>query len=740
MTALRVADRSEEQVLALAALGDDALDIRDHRMSPSEALHRVAITVNASLDIKETIERLLRVTLDAIPADRCTLLLVDPVSGTLAPTLSIGQVSDAQMWRLFRELPPIDLASVPERWQLFALGRAVSIPDMSTSPLIPPGVVEVFGARSAILAPLIAREEPIGLLVLDWRDGGDKPDEDVLLLEAIAAYASLAIRNARLYESLASKARSLERLVEVAGAINSSPSLPAVLDLVCAAFEQLLSSTHCSLNLLDGGDPPRVETVSVRGEAWFAGNRDVLAAAPPDELARVAALWMNRPEPVVYPDVAATGLVPAALIPPAVRSMALFPLVHRGRVLGAVVAGLATPDGPRRHQLDSAQALAELAAASISRARVDRSLRLRLREVETLSALSDVVATTTDLGTALDALNRMSATELGVRFSAIAVSSPEMRKALNGKAPAGVEAEALRDWRRSMRSGRRGGYVVRDGADVLVPVARGREILGVLRGCVTAVTPQRAADAYDEGVLLAIGAACADVLRKAVLHAELAANERSLAIAGERERIARDLHDSVAQLLLGMAMRINGYVTDAPDCEWKARMQELLSLAKQGTDDVRGAISALLFLQVGRDGLHASLVELAHKFEASSDFAVRVHVTGDPGHVPPQIADALFRVAHEALVNAQRHSRASLVNVTLDCSRRTAALSVRDDGVGLGNRDPFGHLPGHFGVRGMRELIGAVGGTLSVSAAQPRGVAVEAIVSWEEQTDAGRRR
>jgi signal transduction histidine kinase len=739
MAALRVADRSEEQVLALAALGVDNVDVREpKRMSPSEALHRVAITVNASLDIKETIERLLRVTLEAIPADRCALLLVDAANGTLAPALSIGQVSDAELWQRFRDLPPIDLATVPERWHLFAQGRALSIADMAESPLIPPGVVEVFGSRSAILAPLIAREEPIGLLVLDWRDEvGDKPEEDVLLLEAIAAYASLAIRNARLYDSLASKARSLERLVEVAGAINSSPSLPSVLDLVCSAFEQLLGSTHCSLNLLDAGDPPRVETVSVRGEAWFAGNRDVLAAAPPAELSRVANLWGSRPEPVIYPDLATSGFVAPELLPASVRSIALFPLVQRGRVLGAVVAGFAHPEGPKRQQLEAAQALAELAAASISRATVDRALRLRLRQVETLSTLSDVVATTTELDSALDALNRMSASELGVRFSSISVSNRSTRSVLSATAPSGAEADALRTWRRAARSGGRQLEVIHDGDDLLIPVARRGELVGVLRGVPAALD---AREAYDEGVLLAIGAACADVLHKAVLHAELAENERSLAVAGERERIARDLHDSVAQLLLGMAMRVTGYVADAPDHDWRERMQELLVLAKQGTDDVRGAISALLFLQVGRDGLAQSLAELAHKFEASSDFAVPLHITGDPTHVPQPMADAVFRVAHEALVNAQRHSRASLVNITLDCEATRAHLTVRDDGVGLGNRDPFGHRPGHFGVRGMRELIEAVGGKLTISPAHPRGVAVEALVEWEVCRDAGRRR
>lgn len=727
-------------MLALDDIG--GLDLRDRRMAPSEALHRVAVTVNASLDIKETIERLARLTLEAIPADRCTLLLLDDAAGTLVPTLSIGQVSDPDLWQRFRGLEPIDLAEVPERAHLFARGRAVSIGEMAASPLVPPGVAEVFGTRSAILAPLIAGDEPIGLLVLDWRDEvGEKAVEDVRLAEAIAAYASLAIRNARLYDRLAAKARSLERLVEVAGAINSSPSLPSVLDLVCSAFEQLLAPVHCSLNLIDDSEPPRVETVSVRGEIWFAGNRDVLAAAPPEELARVAALWATRPEPIVYPDVTAAGFVPPELIPESIRSLALFPLVHRGALLGAVVAGFASPTGPKRHQLDSAQALAELAAASISRASVDRALRLRLRQVETLSALSHVVATTTDLDGALDALNRMCAKELRVRFSSIAISDRGARAALGASAPSGADQEVIREWRRHLRTGGRPPGVVQDGDQFLVPVARNGRVLGILRGAFIGGAPRETTGALDDGVLLAIATGCADVLHNAVLHAELADKERHLAVAAERERIARDLHDSVAQLITGMGMRLATCVADAPDQKWRDRMQELLAMASQGSNDIRGAISSLLFLQVGRDGLVASLAELVRKFDSAAGFAARLHIVGGEPQLEPAEADALFRIAHEALANAERHARASLVSVTLSLEEDGVLLRVRDDGVGLGSRDPFGHRPGHFGVRGMRQVIESVGGSLSITTAEPRGVIVEASIGYSiERANGARRR
>lgn len=194
--------------------------------SSGSVLHRVALTVSSSLDIKEVLERLARLTLEAIPADRCNLFLMDEGGTRLLPALSIGEVSDAGLWERFRALEPIDLFAVPDRWKAFTGGRALLIPDMAASPLIPPQIVEAFGSRSAFLAPLIANGEPIGVLSVDWLSAHvSRGTDELALLEAIAGYAALAIRNARLYQGLAAKARSLERLVEVAGRLQSAPTL-----------------------------------------------------------------------------------------------------------------------------------------------------------------------------------------------------------------------------------------------------------------------------------------------------------------------------------------------------------------------------------------------------------------------------------------------------------------------------------------------------------------------------------
>jgi signal transduction histidine kinase len=174
-----------------------------------------------------------------------------------------------------------------------------------------------------------------------------------------------------------------------------------------------------------------------------------------------------------------------------------------------------------------------------------------------------------------------------------------------------------------------------------------------------------------------------------------------------------------------MGMRLAQYVADAPDRVWRARMEDLLRMAGRGNRQVRQAIHELLFLDARRDGLVASVRELVRTFETSTGLPVRFLVKGTPASWPTEREDALFRVAHEALMNIERHSRASLATVQLTYDTDDVVLSVRDDGVGLGHRDPFGAGDGHFGIRAMQQRLAATGGELRVSNAKPRGVVVE---------------
>jgi signal transduction histidine kinase len=248
-----------------------------------------------------------------------------------------------------------------------------------------------------------------------------------------------------------------------------------------------------------------------------------------------------------------------------------------------------------------------------------------------------------------------------------------------------------------------------------------------VHGVLRVRTIGRQARSFDEDLLLSLGVACADVIHRASLHRELAETEHRLAIAQERERIARDLHDNVGQLVTALGMQLKTHAAAAPDEAWRGRFEELADQAAQGSRQIKEAIHSLLFLQVRRTGLVASLRDLVQTFEATSGVATDFEVLGRPGNVPTPKEDVLFRVAHEAFTNIRRHAGAAWAEVTLSYEADEVALAVRDHGQGFApDDDPFRTRPGHFGLPALRQRLEEVGGALIVANAHPHGVLIEA--------------
>lgn len=412
---------------------------------------------------------------------------------------------------------------------------------------------------------------------------------------------------------------------------------------------------------------------------------------------------------------------------PARRADMALPVVAGDRQLGS--ASVAVPVRRALHgdEIDACVALVSFAAAALVRAVEERRMQARLQEAEALRRLSDVVAGTVGVLPAMEEMNCRLPAEMGIALRSLAVANTTLRASVGGEAPDACELEAIRSWRAVLARGRSPVRPRRTDGVVLVPVVHGNRVLGSLR-VDTGADADGAHEVVDE-LLLAVGAGLAEVVHRAGLQREVAESERRLAVAAERERIAHDLHDSVGQIITGMGMRLAQCLADAPDRTWRARMEELLRMAGRGNREIRQAIHELLFLDARRDGLVASVRELVRTFEGTTGLPVHFVVKGTPSSLVATREDALFRAAHEALVNVERHARASMATVELTYDVDGVCLVVRDDGVGLGHRDPFGADGGHFGIRAMQQRLMAAGGELRVGNARPRGVVVEAEIT-----------
>jgi len=210
------------------------------------------------------------------------------------------------------------------------------------------------------------------------------------------------------------------------------------------------------------------------------------------------------------------------------------------------------------------------------------------------------------------------------------------------------------------------------------------------------------------------------------LHAQLLAQAREAGILDERQRMAGEIHDTLAQGLIGIVTQLEAaeQAKHAPG-EWQRHIDQARTLARESLTEARRSVRALRPEQLDDVPLPDAVAGLAHSWAQRNAVAVRVETTGDCRPLTPDIEATLFRVAQEALTNVAKHAQSSKVWLTLSYLDDVALLDIRDDGVGF---DPGTHRPNGYGLDGMRQRLARVNGTLEVESAPGEGTAINASV------------
>jgi len=226
--------------------------------------------------------------------------------------------------------------------------------------------------------------------------------------------------------------------------------------------------------------------------------------------------------------------------------------------------------------------------------------------------------------------------------------------------------------------------------------------------------------------------ALADQAALAIENARLRAHLQEAAAAAERERLARDLHDSVTQSLFSVNL-IAGVLPRlwerAPE-EAQRRLEELRQLARGALAEMRALLLELRPNALLEMELSDLLQQLGDATAGRGRLPVVVTVNGE-GALPPEVRIALYRIAQEAINNAAKHARASRCTVAADLSGDRVQLTIRDDGRGF---DPAHVSPTHLGLSIMRERAVAIGAALTVRSDAGRGTTVA--VAWSARSGA----
>jgi signal transduction histidine kinase len=230
-----------------------------------------------------------------------------------------------------------------------------------------------------------------------------------------------------------------------------------------------------------------------------------------------------------------------------------------------------------------------------------------------------------------------------------------------------------------------------------------------------------------------------------------AATLEQLAISQERNRLARELHDTLAHTLSALAVQLDAIATVWAQMPPKVRtmLQRALAMTRTGLDDTRRALGALRATPLESMGLAAAVSQLAREAAARGELTLDLDVDEPTGRLVPEVEQCYYRVAQEALENAVKHAQARSLHVSLQCGEDRLLLQVADDGcgfsverLGVGSkradyRHPdrgyegayegayeSTHRAVQFGIRGMRERADLIGATLEIESAAGQGTVV----------------
>ncbi|MBI5289169.1 MAG: GAF domain-containing protein [Chloroflexi bacterium] len=740
--------------LARVVANQAAVAIENARLfeETEERTRELTTLLDASTTVASTIELqpLLQLILDQVRTvaeyDRAAVLILDDEKEALrviATKRSGGEVAPGAPTET-----RFPVAEAQEFWVEFDAGRPVIIEDArdetlfarvyrrSAAPKTDPNLSQV---RSWMAVPLTLQDRVIGIIALTSNKIGIYSERQASLTMAIATQAAAAIENARLFEQTQERTGELSTLLEVSRNVASTLDLRRLLDLTLEQVRHVAPYDGASFLVLHG-DMLRIESES--------RERSTLGL----ELPTAGSLLWERAshgDTVLIDDV--RGDTPEAeswrraagpLLDTRyqhVRNWLGVPILLGDRPLGllALSAHQTGVFNPQHARL--ARAVADQAAVAIENARLYEEAGRRTRETEALLRADAELYRSLSLDDVFQALCDVAVDVLGMDKCMVTTIEDETGR-YTTRASRGLSKEslarmtAIRERTPRAALARMTAPIITEDARTAIPEMREVfeaegivstmdvpiRIEGKVHGDFAVARTRRHVPTSDEQRLFQ---ALADRASVAIQNAALYERAQQAASLEERQRLARELHDSVSQALYGIALGARTARTqlDRDPARAVEPIEYVLSLAEAGLAEMRALIFELRPESLQTEGLVAAI----EKQVASTRARYGLDVTAELGTEPDirlDVKEALYRVAQEALHNVVKHAHANHVRVGLATANGHVALEVRDDGRGF---DPDGSYPGHVGLHSMRERIEKLHGTITIESRPGDGASIE---------------
>src|SRR5882762_10333459 len=207
----------------------------------------------------------------------------------------------------------------------------------------------------------------------------------------------------------------------------------------------------------------------------------------------------------------------------------------------------------------------------------------------------------------------------------------------------------------------------------------------------------------------------------------LSAQNRESDLLAERNRVARDIHDTLAQGFTGVIAQLEaakGAISQRRKVRASDHLDRAAELAREGLRDARRAVQALRPLVLEKKPLPAALKDLMERMTTGTTMEAKLCLQGEPRKLPPELETNLLRIGQEVLTNAVRHAHASKFDALVVFESHEIRLNLRDNGHGF---DPAKNHEG-FGLQSMRERAEDMGGQFSLESSEGNGTAISIVL------------
>lgn len=703
-----------------------------------ETLTEVARIISAATDTDALYEEVFEACKRVFGAEHFYVAYQWP-DGTLRPVVwsSYGRRLAAVEGQ---PLPP-SLGSV-----VIAENRAITTADVSaeyakrglpTPPLRELGSSDATFKLPWIGVPIRMGERAVGIISTNGR-ATPYSDEECEVLQAIAAQVGVAARTIELLEAQRQRAARLRTLTEVARAISAATDLHTLYEAVHRECARLFSvESFYIAHISEGTDDivpdlwytagkrlPEMEGATLEGGLSFI-VRETRQLFVTDNYIQEC---VRRGIPIYYPTIPAE---------PASAWMGA-PLLSGQTLLGLIVVnGKASPY--TADEREAFVAIANQVSVALRNARLLNERERRAQRIAQFAELSHIISAELEIQPLMGVIARECATFFGLRRVFIGYRSADEEWmqliAMDGQqslvplgdlesfAPLAAYVTRTRaalaepDYEAACRAR---GLVAQPPPEVTmpsgwigVPMFVGGRFVGIITGFLPA---EQATDANAQ-ILAILGNQAAVAIENAHLyHGAL-----QLGVIEERNRLAREIHDTIAQGLTATTYQLELADTflalDPPNVpRVQQKLLRALDLTRANLDEARRSVMDLRAAHPGGVSLVEALTRLAASFQ--TDAGVQVEVTVPEGfpRLPTQVAAGFYRIAQETLANVAKHAQATCVTITLGVTAGEATLDIADDGVGFDpavvavSRTAQG-TAGGFGLIGIRERAQLLGGT-----------------------------